>query len=149
MSKCCSVPLAIHNFKTKIQLCRFGLLLISNFKCFILLILKYILQLHLLWYLSVFQIKYIDVYSSRILLGVMCAPSPASRSPGCSLWRPPVAIVTRTCASSDSPGLHHFPDYLPYICHSLWFLPQALLFLFLYHVCAFVFLILYKVVFIY
>jgi hypothetical protein len=35
-----------------------------------------------------------------------------------------------------SPGLHHFPGYLPYICHSLWFLPQALLFLFLCHVCA-------------
>ena len=46
------------------------------------------------------------------------------------LWvtrRTPVTIVTRTCASSDSPGLHHFPDYLPYICHSLWFHPQALL----------------------
>jgi hypothetical protein len=57
---------------------------------------------------------------------VRCAPSPASRSPGSSLWRTPVSIVTRTCVSSDSPGLHLFPDYLPYICHSLWFLPQAL-----------------------
>jgi hypothetical protein len=82
-------------------------------------------------------------------------PLRASRSPGCSLWRAPVTTVTRTChhrnahlspplrapvttvtrtcMCSDSPGLHHFPDDLPYICHSLWFLPQALLFQF--HVC--------------
>ena len=73
----------------------------------------------------------------------------AARSPGCSLWRTPVTIITHPCVTSDSPGLHHFPDYLP-ICHSLWFLPLALLFLFLCHVCAlFAFLILYYVVFIY
>jgi hypothetical protein len=42
---------------------------------------------------------------------------------------------------------HHFPDNLPYVCHSLWFLPQALLFLF--HVCVLlVFLVLYYVTFI-
>jgi hypothetical protein len=69
---------------------------------------------------------------------VTCAPSPASRSQGCSLWRTPVTIVTRTCALSVSPGLHHFPDYLPYICHSLWFLPQEWLFLFLCQFCALV-----------
>jgi hypothetical protein len=46
---------------------------------------------------------------------VTCAPSLASRSPGCSLWHTPVTIVTCTCMSSDSPGLHHFPDYLPYM----------------------------------
>ena len=81
---------------------------------------------------------------------VMCAPSPVSRSPGCSLRCTPATIIMCTCASSDSPGLHHLLDYLPYICHSLWFLPQALLFLFQCHVCAsFVFLILYCVEFIY
>ena len=43
-----------------------------------------------------------------------------------------------------SAGLHHLLDYLPYICHSLWFLSQVSLFLF--HVCAlFVFLVLYYV----
>ena len=67
---------------------------------------------------------------------VTCAPSPASRSPGCSLWCTPVTMVTRTCTSSDSPGLHDFPDYLPYIYDSLWFLSQALLFLFQFHVGA-------------
>ena len=30
------------------------------------------------------------------------APTPASRSPGCSLWRTPVTIVTRTSVSSDT-----------------------------------------------
>jgi hypothetical protein len=45
---------------------------------------------------------------------VRCAPSPASRSPGCSLW----------CAPSDSPGLHHFPDYLPYTYMSLPLVPS-------------------------
>ena len=45
------------------------------------------------------------------LVCVTC-PFPASRLPGCSLWRTPVTIITHTCASSDSPGLHHFPDYL-------------------------------------
>ena len=35
----------------------------------------------------------------------------------------PVTIVKRTSASSDSPGLHHLPDYLPYICHFVWFFP--------------------------
>ncbi|XP_045559000.1 uncharacterized protein [Salmo salar] len=50
---------------------------------------------------------------------LMFTPSPASRSPGCSLWRTPVTIVMHTWASSDSPGLHHLPDYLPNICHSL------------------------------
>jgi hypothetical protein len=53
-----------------------------------------------------------------------------SRSPVWSSLRTPVTIVKRTNASSDSPVLHHLPDYLPYICHSSWFLPQALLFLF-------------------
>jgi hypothetical protein len=47
---------------------------------------------------------------------VTCAPFLASRLPGCSLWRTPVNIVTRTCASSDSPAL--------------WFLPQVSFFLF-------------------
>ena len=65
---------------------------------------------------------------------VTCAPSPASRSPSCLLWHTPVTIITCTCASLDSPGLHHFPDYLPYIGHSFWVLPQVSLFLF--HVCA-------------
>jgi hypothetical protein len=74
--------------------------------------------------------------SSTYLWIVTCTPSPASRSPGCSLWCTPVNIVTRTCVSSDSPGLHHLPDYLPYIFHSLWFLPQALWFLFQCHACA-------------
>jgi hypothetical protein len=46
---------------------------------------------------------------------VTCSPSLTSRSTGCSLWRTPVTIVMRTCTSSDSPGLHHFVDYLPYI----------------------------------
>ena len=38
-------------------------------------------------------------------------------------------------------------DYLAYISHSLWFLPQASLFLF--HVCTLLVVILYYVVFIY
>ena len=40
----------------------------------------------------------IAVFRSRYSLGVMCAPSPASRSPGCSLWRTPVTTVTRISA---------------------------------------------------
>ena len=53
----------------------------------------------------------------------------------------------RTCTSSDSSELHQFPDYLPYICHSLWFLPQGSLFLF--PVCVLlVVLVLYYVLFI-
>ena len=47
---------------------------------------------------------------SRIL------PLRRSRSPVCLLLRTPVTIVKHTSASSDSPGLHHRPDYLPYNC---------------------------------
>ena len=68
---------------------------------------------------------------------VMSTPSlPLWRflSPVYSLVRTPVTIVTRTCASNSS-GLHHLPDYLPYFCHSLWFFPHALLFLFCVSVC--------------
>lgn len=37
-------------------------------------------------------------------------------------------IIKRTCASSlGTPGLHHFTDYLPYICHALSSIPQAVL----------------------
>ena len=63
--------------------------------------------------------------TSRIL------PLRRSRSPVCLLLRTPVTIVTRPSSSSDSPGLHHLPEYLPDNCHSLWFFPQVLLFMFL------------------
>jgi hypothetical protein len=47
-----------------------------------------------------------------------------SFSPVYLLLHTPATIVTRTCVS---PGLHHFYDSLPYICHSLWIFPQAVL----------------------
>ena len=64
----------------------------------------------------------------------------ASHKDTSSYWWPLVVvsftIVTRTCTSSDAPRLHHLLDYLPYISHSLWFLPQASLFLFVSCLCA-------------
>jgi hypothetical protein len=59
----------------------------------------------------------------------LCHVFPSSRSPALDVAS--LLIITRTCISWESPGLHHLPDYLPYICHSLWFFPQALLILFL------------------
>jgi hypothetical protein len=70
------------------------------------------------------------------------------RLSGCSLLRTPVTIVTCINASSDSPGLNHLPDYLPYICHFLWFFPEVLLTLFVFNVCTLlVFLVLSMLVY--
>lgn len=59
----------------------------------------------------------VPVVLSRIL------PLRRMRLSGCSLLCILVTIVTRINASSDSPGLNPLPDYLPHICHSLWFFP--------------------------
>jgi hypothetical protein len=62
-----------------------------------------------------------------LVTSVPAPPLWRSRSPGCSSLRTPVTIVTRTSASSDSPGLHHVINYLPNICHFLSFFPDSAL----------------------
>ena len=48
----------------------------------------------------------------KLVSHVTCAPSPASRSLGCSLWRTAVTIVTCSSAFLHLPGLHYLLDYL-------------------------------------
>lgn len=88
----------------------------------------------------------VDAVKEGLLSRIL--PVRRSRSPGCPLLRTPVTISTS--APSVSPGFHHLLDYRSYICHALWFLPQALLTLFGFHVCTlFVFLVLYFILFLY